>query len=90
MNAVRYWSKVCLDLVAADYTPDDPKGPPSVPPKPNRAGPTGTSYALAMIHLGMSEVVARLGTPTFKSYLSTILPTTAIPLTARFGSPAAG
>lgn len=80
MNAVRYWNKVSLDLVAADYTPDDPKGPPSVPPKPNRAGPTGTSYALAMIHLGISEVVARLGASPFKSYLSTIVPPITIPL----------
>ena len=80
MNAVRYWNRVSLDLVAADFTPDDPKGPPSVPPKPNRGGPTGTSYALAMIHLGTSEVVARLGATPFKSYFSTILPVAAIPL----------
>lgn len=80
MNAVCYWNKVSLDLVAADFTPDDPKGPPSVPPKPNRGGPTGTSYALAMIHLGMSEVVARLGAAPFTSYFSTILPAAAIPL----------
>ena len=63
MNSIRYWNKVALDLVAGDYTP-------TVTPKPDQGGPTRTARALAMIHLGMYEIVAQFPPAPFASYLA--------------------
>lgn len=58
MDAILYWNQVALDAVAQDFT-----APPSNPAaylvkplvKPEQGGPTKTSRALAIVHLGMYD-----------------------------------
>jgi Vanadium chloroperoxidase N-terminal domain len=48
MDAILYWNEVALDAVAQDFTP-------KTTPKPEQGGPTKTSRALAIVHLGMYD-----------------------------------
>ncbi len=62
---VNYWHNVALDAVALDHTPIDGEAPAE------QAGPTRTSRALSMVHIGMFEVLNTLD-EDYQSYLSGI------------------
>jgi hypothetical protein len=58
MDAILYWNQVALDAVAQDFTApigNQSAALPKPTPKPEQGGPTKTSRALAIVHLGMYD-----------------------------------
>lgn len=64
-DSILHWNQIALEAVKTDFSTSDP----TIDPSPEQGGPTGTSRALAIVHLAMYDAyVGITGGQTYLSY----------------------
>ncbi len=63
-DPILYWNEALLEINARDHTPAPPDAPPPPSKRVETKGPTGSSWAFAIVHLAMHDAVVAVNKGT--------------------------